>query len=419
MERHRFLAALLTLLVGIGCVSDAVAQTKVVFVQKGGVHSKDNAGQKPKSYYSANFLVHTDMPEKDAKELLVKLENMLKIISGYWGVRNRKTIKCFVIHRLANWTPGSLDSLGYKHVAGGGGVTITQAAFRGNRLAAAKAVVYAPSVRNVAQHEAVHAYCAQNFGRTGPVWYSEGMAEMGQYWKKAPKKGEPLEVHCEPYVLRYIQNSEPKSLADIVDRNEKTGDSWKAYSWRWALCHLLATNPNYSPRFRTLGLALLNKRRATFKSTYGAMSKEISFEYKFFLQHLDKGYRVDLCSWNWKAKFKKPFEKRIIKSTISAHRGWQPSRVMVEKGKTYQFTTEGTWKTEKKGADISAVGVEDGNGKLMGVIFDQFELGKPFELGKEGTFTATQDGKLFLRCKDKWNKLADNTGKMKVHIKSN
>jgi hypothetical protein len=38
-------------------------------------------------------------------------------------------------------------------------------------------------------------------------------------------------------------------------------------------------------------------------------------------------------------------------------------------------------------------------------------------LGVDGTFTAPGDGKLYLRCQDAWNQLADNHGSVKVKIK--
>ncbi len=419
MKRHLLITLLLTMLLSIG-------QTRLALSQKSTKRTNKNVPSKktvtpvnnaPQTYRSQNFIVRTDLPKAEAEDLLKRLETMLKIISGYWGARNRQTIKCFVIKDIKNWSNEALDPRGIQHVSGGGGVTMSQVAFRGNRVTSAKAIVYASAIRNTPQHEAVHAYCVQTFGRTGPVWYSEGMAEMGQYWKKVPKKGEPMVVNCDDYVLNYIRKSEPKSLRDIVDRNEKTGDSWQAYSWRWALCHLLASNPNYSPRFHSLGLGLLNKKNVSFEGTYGAMADEISFEYKFFLQHLDKDYRVDLCSWDWKAKFKKLKTKRSGKSKIKAQQGWQPSKVLVESGKEYQFTAKGNWKIKQGGDDLTADGNSEKNGKLMGVIFKDFKLGEPFELGAEGTFTPTEDGKLFLRCKDKWNELADNTGKMAVTIK--
>ena len=57
-------------------------------------------------------------------------------------------------------------------------------------------------------------------------------------------------------------------------------------------------------RFRPLGLGFLGEQKVSFEETYGAMAAEISFEYLFFVAHLEQGYRVDLCSWDWKKKFK-------------------------------------------------------------------------------------------------------------------
>ncbi|VAX40255.1 hypothetical protein MNBD_PLANCTO02-1966 [hydrothermal vent metagenome] len=408
--RYNFLITwLFMVLVGFGLSSSLLAQKQV---KKSGAQT----GNSPKNYRSKNFLIHTDLPKKEAKKLLKRLEKMLKIISKYWGVRNRKTIECYVVKDINNWAKGTLDPRGEKHIRAGGGVTMTRTAFQQGRVVAAKAIVYAIAQRGVPLHEAVHAYCGQNFGRTGPVWYSEGMAEMGQYWRKMPQKGKPIQVNCENYVINYIKRSPPKSLREIVSPDEKTGDSWKSYSWRWALCHLLATNPNYSSRFRKLGLGLLTNKNVSFKRTYGAMADKISFEYKFFLQHLDKGYRVDLCSWDWKTKFQKLKGKRFSKNTIKANKGWQPSRLVIESGKEYQLTTDGTWKTKKGGTELTADGSKEEKGKLLGVIFKNYELSQPFELGKEKTFVAPSDGKLFLRCEDKWNELADNEGKITVTI---
>ena len=67
--------------------------------------------------------------------------------------------------------------------------------------------MYAVADRGTPQHEAVHAYCGQNFGRTGPVWYSEGMAEMGQYWRVGESR-----VHCHPQAVKFLRRSKPKTL---------------------------------------------------------------------------------------------------------------------------------------------------------------------------------------------------------------
>src|SRR5205823_1487513 len=105
------------------------------------------------------------------------------------------------------------------------------------------------------------------------------------------------------------------------------------YAWRWALCHLLANNTNYASRFRPLGLALLTKQPdASFEQTYGDMSQEISFEYRQFLEHVDNGLRADLCSWDWKAKFKVVKSGNVTQAKVEAGKGWQPSRLILTEG---------------------------------------------------------------------------------------
>ena len=248
----------------------------------------------PRDFRSPNFLLHTDLPKDEADELSKRLETMLTLISKYWGKPNRQPIECFVVRDLSVWPRDVLDPEGLAKIQERAGVTLTQTrVLRGtNEVVAAKATVYAVSDRGTPQHEAVHAYCGQNFGRTGPVWYSEGMAEMGQYWRAGESR-----VNCDPQAVRFIRRSEPKALNAIVNARQITGDSWKNYCWRWALCHLLANNPNYYDRFRPLGLGILmDKPDATFEHVYGSMAKEISFEYLFFLQHFDLGYEIGRAS---------------------------------------------------------------------------------------------------------------------------
>lgn len=365
----------------------------------------------PRNYRSRNFLVHTDLPERQAKQLVGRLERMLGLISKYWRRRNQRTIEIYVVDDLNNWPAEALDPRGYESIRAGGGVTLSTTISRGNAFVAT-ATSYAVAERGTPLHEAVHAYCAQSFGTTGPVWYSEGMAEMGAYWdQKNPA------VNCGPHIVRYIRESKPKSLNEIINSPETTGDSWQNYAWRWALCHMLANNENYRDRFRPLGMALLSKKNTSFEQVYGAMAREISFEYLFFLEHLEVGFRTDLCSWDWKTRYLPPRSSRSLVSKIEANRGWQPSRMRAQKGETYEVSTSGTWKTSEEGPAVSAAGDKEGNGRLVGILFDDYELGEPFDLGEEGTFTAPGDGDLLLRCRDEWHQLSDNSGRITVRLK--
>lgn len=380
-------------------------------------NKKDAAAPGVAEYRSKNFMIRTDISPDEAKELLKRLETMLALVEKYFEHKLSSPIGMFVVKDLKAWPREAInqfDPEGLQSIENGAGVTMarTQRLVATGQIVDAKAVVYAVADRGTPQHEAVHAYCVLTFGRTGPTWYSEGMAEIGQYWTD---KG--LGVHCHDVVLEYLKSQEPKELTEIVDVNDATGDSWQNYAWRWVLCHMLANNPNYAPRFKPLGLGLLNGKDVSFESVYGPMAKEINFEYQFFLRHIDQGYRADLCAWDWKAKATPCRGSVPFSAKIDAQKGWQPARVSVEAGQSYDYSVSGTWKTSTGGMMVDADGEEEGVGRLTGIIFDDYKLSEPFPLGTYGAFTPPQSGTLMLRCEDKWNELADNSGKMQVRLK--
>ncbi|MDA0588240.1 MAG: hypothetical protein O2820_04905 [Planctomycetota bacterium] len=378
--------------------------------------TKSRATVSPRTVRSRNFSMRTDLGDADSEELVEQLEKMLALISRYWGRPNQQTIEMFVVKDLKNWPAGSLDPDGLRSIEAKAGVTKHVKQTQGTRFRA-KSVVFAVADRGTPQHEAVHAYCFQTFGETGPVWYSEGMAEMGQYWVE-----NSAAVNCPPYIAEYIRSVEPKSLNEIVNGGrEVTGDSWQNYAWRWALCHLLATNPNYSQRFRPLGLGILTGQRTSFEGVYGSMAKEISFEYRFFLDHVGVGFRADLCAWDWKSKYRIPRSTGTpVVASVSARGGWQPSRCVVKKDQEYDFMASGEWQSEEGSPLVSADGADDGRGKLVGAIFndDTYAIGKPFELGAFGTWTAPADGQLVLRCQQPWTEInEEDAGKLSFRIK--
>lgn len=369
----------------------------------------------PQLYKSNNFQLMTDISKAEAEQLLEDLEVMLKLVAEYWGRRNRMPIRMFVIQDFANWPPEQLNQMapeGVQSVREGGGLTITRVLSVGGQKVNSEAIVYATSEHQTPQHEAIHAYCGINFGSTGPVWYSEGMAEVGKNFRKGERG-----VNAGEYVIQYLKSQDPKPLNDIVNNPlERTGDSWQNYAWRWVLCHMLGSNKNYSARFKPLGLALLADKKVSFDRVYGMQAQEIEFEYNLFLNDLEPGYRCDLCSWDWKAKFRVPSGNTTAFSKINADAGWQPSRAQVRSGETYSVSTEGDWRLGKETQPVSAKGNEDGSGCLVGIIFDDYSLSEPFEIGEAESFTAPQDGQLFLRCRDNWGSLADNQGTINVRI---
>ncbi len=383
----------------------------------------------PRDYQSRHFLIHTDLKQRDARELLGHLENMLELISDYWGHAPPKKIECFVVKDLAAWPPGSLSEKGLAKIRQGAGVTEVGVKMLNGKPIDSEAVVYAVADRGTPQHEAVHAYCGLCFGTTGPLWYAEGMAELGQYWRKAEgtlqHRAKNQGVRCHPEVLRYLRSTPPKPVHEIVADDGRArpgtmgaaGDSWQAYAWRWALCYLMESNPNYSQRFQAFGRALLRGQPLQFEQVFADDLAHLEFEYRYFLQHLEPGYRVDLCRWDWQRKFREP-PASGLDTQVAAQRGWQPSGVEVTAGQRYDFSSSGTWKIDPAGSSLTADGGADGAGRMEAVVMAKnLTLGTPFALGVSGQFVPSTSGDLYLRCRDAWSELADNKGMIHVKIK--
>lgn len=367
-----------------------------------------NAASKPRDVRSQHFLIHTDVSDRDAQILLDTLETMIYLVSNYFGRPPSGILECYVVRDLQQWPAGLIPPDAVAKISEPAGVTISVRA--GN---VTKSIVYSCDKVGVVQHEAVHAYCQQTFGDTGPTWYAEGLAEMGHYWKK-----DQLAVELEPAVINYLKNSPPKKMLDIVAAGQITGDSWQAYAWRWALCHLLCNNPNYSDRFKALGIALMSQQPGvSFESVYGPVAREISFEYDLFVQQLDNGYRPDLCAWQWNRKFQFLPSQGYVTVKVAAKYGWQATGVKLTAGQSLDYAANGTWKLQADGEDLTADGDASGRGRLVGIVMKDFSLSQPFELGARGTCPAPQDGDLYLRCRNDWNKIADHDGTISVYLR--
>lgn len=95
--------------------------------------------------------------------------------------------------------------------------------------------------------------------------------------------------------------------------------------------------------------------------------------------------------------------------------------MLVEEGQEYEVSTEGDWKISEEDEPVTAKGNAAGRGMLVGAVLmendsDEYELSEEFELGEAGRFQAPASGKLYLRCRDAWHELADNSGKVIVKI---
>ncbi len=394
---------------------------------------------------NTHFVLHTDVARPAAEAMLERMEAALKAAAKYWQREPRNQIVCYVVADLEQWPDSALPHpLARIWIGGVGGATISEYTGAG-RQTRVRATVYAIPRPGVVEHEVIHAYCYQTFGEAGPDWYKEGMAQLVAHGSDAGGQ-----TGCQAALVRPLAGGKSCSVQEVVQAGRFTvqmHDScgvmlaqrsdrqrhvplsdWKAgdaelvraaeqhYIRSWALCHLLLHNPNYAAGFRALGVSYVTRGRDSFDSAFAPVAKEMTFEYAFFLAHLDVGYRVDLCRWDWEKRFLPLSAGQTLGVGVEAARGYQASGLTVVAGQGYQYSTVGVWGTSAAGPTTNADGDGQGAGRLEAVVMRDYGLDAPFELGVQGAFVAATSGNLFIRCRDAWNGLHDNHGSIHVRF---
>ena len=397
---------------------------------------------------SEHFRIQSDLAEAAAHALLVRMESTLQRVSTYWRHPPRGTIEGFVVDDLSRWSmkdmPHPMVRLLLEHV---GGITIPTARDNNGR-SGNRAVIYATSRPNVVEHEVVHAYCCQTFGTCGPDWYKEGMAVLICLLPANDRS-----VRCPDEVVVSLQQTGAPTINEIITAPSFTTTLFQtltraaslvdvddpavlaalptawgvaeedslqrvkdAYARSWALCHFLALNKNYSKRFRQLGQDLLQGIDVDFEEVFAADRQRMAFEFEQFVINVDQGYQVDLCRWEWDKLFSTlvPGGRRSL--LVQAAAGYQPTGCTVKQGEIYTFRADGTWQTAAGGKHVSADGANDGTGRLSGAILTDYQLSDEMELGQSGKFLAAASGQLYVRCRDRWNELHDNTGILRLQL---
>ena len=395
-------------------------------------------------FTSQHFLVHTDLSTEKVRDLIDQLEKTLGTITQYWGQSLPGRIEYYVVDNLSRWSFDQLPSQMSRTLLDKvGGVTWPEVSDEGTT----KAIVFCAARTEVAVHEVIHAYCCQTFGRTGPDWYKEGMADLVRLHTEKERSvqcprefiqffhSQPLHtahdiVTAGPFVTPLVEALDRLSFLDktvessIAAMPKKWGDVEdeilqrvkESYYRSWALCHFLTHNSNYSKCFRELGQSYIHGTQGNFSKTFALVKEQLEFEFRFFLERLEPGFRVDLCRWNWKKVFRSISRGTQHSTIVRAAAGYQPTGCLLEKGKTYTYHATGKWRTTSDSLQVTAAGNKLGNGCLVGVVLNDYRLTNEFSLGESGTMVATDSGQLYLRCWDQWSGLSDNRGVLFVNL---
>ena len=125
---------------------------------------------------------------------------------------------------------------------------------------------------------------------------------------------------------------------------------------------------------------------------------------------------MDLCAWDWKTKFAYLRPGQVLAATVTAGRGWQATGLTVRPGMHYQCLATGNWRIAGESKTVDANGDNQGRGRLVGVLMKNFQLGAEFEIGAQGALQLAGGGNLYLRCRNAWSKLADDSGHVAVRL---
>jgi hypothetical protein len=400
------------------------------------------------TYRSEHLVVHTDLAPQEVPVLLEQMEASLASMSVYWQRPMVAKIECFVVNDAVRWSRDRFPSRNALFVLGKiNGFTESRALQRGRRKVI-QSRVYTTMEPGVVQHELTHAYQDQVFGDVGiPLWYREGMAEVMSYHRPGQ-----THVMCRPEMIEYFSKSDQQREVKLILRDQnfvsavsqsvaracredgsKDGEVASAsvwsdsddsifraaredYSWAWALCHLLYYNPNYQQQFAKYSRSFSTKSPLKFEEVFEDQLSQIEFELHQLVSEIEHGYEVELCAWDWKAKFEKLSDAQSVTCSVVANRGYQPTDVRVEEGVRYQYQAQGNWSTGKGAAEVSAGGSAAGAGQLVGIVVSRNKVLSTIELGEQGEFVSESTGRFYLRCQDDWGSLSDNHGKLTVQI---
>jgi hypothetical protein len=201
------------------------------------------------TYRSKRFVVRTDLSQAQADAALTRLEQLVDQLEAYWGKPTKGPIEVRLVGKLDRWSPNELPADATEQLKQNAGTTLTERATdEDGNVVSIESIVYATPDPRSYLHEAVHAYCWQTFGRCGPDWYAEGMAELWAFRMSGVSEK----------FAAFLRENPPVTIADVVGDKLPTKTRWQAYAYRWALCQLLASDQRYAQQFQTFGRKLLN-----------------------------------------------------------------------------------------------------------------------------------------------------------------
>lgn len=294
--------------------------------------------------------------------------------------------------------------------------------------------------RHLLLHEATHAFMLAIARLDVPVAYLEGMAEhFGTHqvvdgklqMRLVPSNRSDFRGHDRLFLMR--RDVKQRGIPGLSDINEWKDANFRffneSYAWAWGMSVFFDQNPRTHERFRNLAKSLTNPLAwKTFASELEPDLPEIVTEWNLFAADAWEGFDFlrSAIEFHEGQALTKP-----QRAEIHADRGWQSSRILVEKGSRYELVATGQFTLAEKPkpwvSEADGVTFRYHNGRLLGQLLASIRPTKTAAnerepmldvkpLGNSSSFEASRTGTLYLRLNDHPAELVDNRGSVTVEI---
>lgn len=302
--------------------------------------------------------------------------------------------------------------------------------------------------RHLLLHEGTHVFMASFLGGCGPGWYMEGIAELlathrfdeqtGQLTLRImPRSRDEVPMLGRIKLIRdAVADRRILAFPTVVqiDNREQLGN--EAYAWCWSAAKFLDAHPRYRDRFRALSKRVLDPNfNDLMRRDYADDWNDLSQEWQAYIATLDHSFDFERMVIDFQRG--KPLAAGTQKVEVVADRGWQPSGIWLESGKSYKVAATGRYQiaTEESAGSTHAwlcepggvtIQYSDGHplGMLLGAIAPgndsspdtSLSFAEPVAVGLHATIKPATNGTLYLRVNDSAAQLDDNRGTLTVTI---
>ena len=297
--------------------------------------------------------------------------------------------------------------------------------------------------RHLLLHEGTHSVMNRIFGRLGPAWYREGIAELvatHQYsdgkLKLAhfPSDKKKVEQWGRIRIVKdQIREGKIRSIQSIVGARPREFLNVESYAWSWALQVFAHHHPLFGQTFVNLQNEMyLSTDGVThrFLQSYHANQHEFDSAWSLFLHHLDYGYDLKREIIAHK-KTLIPLSKQIATTSIDVTMGWQSTGFVLPNNSVLDIVAGGRFRVAQDSqpwwCEPQGVTLEYYQGHPLGMLLavvvnskaaDSVEaFTHPTAIGRRGQITTIRGGILYLRINERADKLEDNQGTISVKVK--